>query len=125
MLPLHRNDGMELKRHLAYAMEIADFYRMQTVVKKNLSRGQNGRVRFPETRHFFFALSVQEIESVAKQAPERSPPLKRQRNDFFSFLHATPTRKRKPSGVISAGVQVNEYIAEPCIDNEETSCVLA
>ena len=33
MLPLHRNDGMEPKRHLAYATEIADFYRMQTVAK--------------------------------------------------------------------------------------------
>ena len=44
MLPLHRNDGMEPKRRLAYATEIADFYRMQIVAKKKLSRGQNGRV---------------------------------------------------------------------------------
>ena len=64
-------------------------------------------------------LSVQEIESVAEHVPETSPPPKRQHNDFFSFLPATPTRKRKPLGVISAGVQVDEYIAEPCIDNEE------
>ena len=35
MLPLHRNDGMEPKRRLAYATEIADFYRMQIVAKKN------------------------------------------------------------------------------------------
>ena len=66
-------------------------------------------------------LSVQEIESVAEQVPETSP--KRQHNDFFSFLPATPTRKRNPSGVISAGVQVDEYIAGLCIDNEENPLV--
>ena len=68
-------------------------------------------------------LSVQEIESFAEHVPETSPPQKRQRNDFFSFLPATPTRKRKLSGVISAAVQVDEYIAEPCIDNEENPLV--
>ena len=68
-------------------------------------------------------LSVQEIESVAEQVPERSPPPKRQRNDFFSFLSATPTRKRNPSGVISAGVQVDAYIAEPFTANEENPLV--
>ena len=40
MLPLHRNNGMEPKRRLAYA----DFYRMQIVAKQKLSRGQNRRV---------------------------------------------------------------------------------
>ena len=44
MLPLHRNDGMEPKRRLAYTTEIAYFYRMQIVAKKILGRGQNGRV---------------------------------------------------------------------------------
>ena len=44
MLPLHRNDGMEPKRRLSYATEIADFYRMQIVAKKILSLGQNGKV---------------------------------------------------------------------------------
>ena len=34
MLPLHWNDGMKSKQHLAYDTEIADFYRMQIVVKK-------------------------------------------------------------------------------------------
>ena len=36
MLPLHRNDGMEPKQRLAYATEIADFYRMQIVVNKRI-----------------------------------------------------------------------------------------
>ena len=55
MLPLHRNDGMKPKRRLAYATEIADFYRMQIVVKKILSRGQNGRVgRVSGNKTFFF-----------------------------------------------------------------------
>ena len=54
MLPLHRNDGMEPKRRLAYATEIADFYRMQTVAKQILSRGQNGRVgRVSGNKTFF------------------------------------------------------------------------
>ena len=44
MLPLHQNDGMEPKRHLAYATEITYFYRMQIVAKKILNWGQNGRV---------------------------------------------------------------------------------
>ena len=39
MLPLHRNVGMEPKRRLAYATEIADFYRMQIVAKTKLSQG--------------------------------------------------------------------------------------
>ena len=58
MLPLHRNDGMEPKRRLAYA----DFYRMQIVAKTNLSRGQNGRVSRVsgnKTFFFFFGLKVQ------------------------------------------------------------------
>ena len=51
MLPLHRNDGREPKRRLAYA----DFYRMQTVAKNKLSRGQNGRVsRVSGNKTFFF-----------------------------------------------------------------------
>ena len=55
MLPLRRNDGMEPKRHLAYA----DFYRMQIVAKKKkkMSRGQNGRVsRVYENKTFFLLL---------------------------------------------------------------------
>ena len=48
---------MELKRRLAYATEIADFYRMQIVAKKILSRGQNGRVgRVSGNETFFFFL---------------------------------------------------------------------
>ena len=55
MLLLHRNDGMEPKRHLAYAVEIDDFYQMQIVAKKKLSRGQNGRVgRVSGNKTFFF-----------------------------------------------------------------------
>ena len=55
MLPLHRNDRMELKRRSSYATEIADFYRMQIVAKKIWVRGKTGgSVGFPETRHFFF-----------------------------------------------------------------------
>ena len=55
ILPLHRNDGMESKRHLSYVTEIADFYRMQIVVKKILSRGQSGRVgRVSGNKTFFF-----------------------------------------------------------------------
>ena len=57
MLPLHRNDGMEPKQRLAYATEIADFYRMQIVVKKNLGRGQNGRVGRVSGNKTFFLLS--------------------------------------------------------------------
>ena len=59
MLPLHRNDGMEPKWRLAYATEIADFYRMQIVAKKILSRGQNWRVgRVSRNNTFFFGLSI-------------------------------------------------------------------
>ena len=55
MLPLHRNDRMEPRQCLAYAKEIADFYRMQIVAKKFRVGGKKGgSVRFPETRHFFF-----------------------------------------------------------------------
>ena len=57
LLPLHRKDGMEPRRRLAYATEIADFYRMQIVAKNILSRGQNGRVDRVyenETFSFFF-----------------------------------------------------------------------
>ena len=55
MLTLHRNDGMEPKRCLAYATEIADFYRMQIVAKKILGRRQNGRVgRVSGNNTFFF-----------------------------------------------------------------------
>ena len=43
-MPLHRNDEMELKQRLSYATEITNFYQMQIVAKKILSRGQNGRV---------------------------------------------------------------------------------
>ena len=58
MLPLHRNDGMEPKRRLAYATEIADFYQMKIVAKKILSLGQNGRVgRVSGNKTFFFGLS--------------------------------------------------------------------
>ena len=40
---------------LAYATEIADFYRIQIVAKKILSRGQNGRVgRVSGNKTFFF-----------------------------------------------------------------------
>ena len=56
MLPLNRNDGMEPKRHLSYATAIADFYLMQIVAKKILSRGQNrrvGRVSGNKTIFFF------------------------------------------------------------------------
>ena len=60
MLPLHRNHRMEPKRRLSYATEIAAFYRMQIVLKKNLSRGQNGRVGWVSgTKTFFFlALAI-------------------------------------------------------------------
>ena len=60
MLPLHRNNGMEPKRRLSYATEIADFYRMQIVAKKNLSRGGGrgakweGRSGFRKQDIFFF-----------------------------------------------------------------------
>ena len=56
MLPLHRNDGMEPKRHLAYATEIADFYRMQIVAKKNFELGakREGRSGFRKQDIFFF-----------------------------------------------------------------------
>ena len=51
MMPLHRNDGMEPKRRLAYA----DFYQMQIVAKKIWVGGKTGgSVGFSETRHFFF-----------------------------------------------------------------------
>ena len=49
MLPLHRNDGMEPKRRLAYA----DFYRLQIVAKKMSRDKTGGSVGFPETRRFF------------------------------------------------------------------------
>ena len=39
MLPLHRNDGMESKRRLAYATDIADFYRMQNCGEKYFESG--------------------------------------------------------------------------------------
>ena len=52
MLPLHRNDGIEPKRRLAYA----DFYRTQ-IVAKNIwvGRQTGGSVGFSETRFFFFS----------------------------------------------------------------------
>ena len=57
-LPLHQKDGMEPKRRLAYATEIADFYRMQIVAKKILSRGQNGRIGWVfRNKTFFFFLA--------------------------------------------------------------------
>ena len=71
MLPLRRNDGMEPKRRLAYATEIADFYRIQIGAKKNLSRGQNGRVGRVSVNEtfflfglicFFFATSLERLE---------------------------------------------------------------
>ena len=54
MLPLHRNDGIETKRRLAYA----DFYRIQIVAKKNLSRGakRKGQSVFRKQDIFFMAL---------------------------------------------------------------------
>ena len=59
MLPLHRNDGMEPKQRLAYAMEIADFYWMQIVAKKIYSWGQKGRVgRVSGNKTFFFFAKV-------------------------------------------------------------------
>ena len=55
MLPLHPNDGMEPKRRLAYATEIADLFRIQIVAKTNFSRGQNGRFgRVSGNKTFFF-----------------------------------------------------------------------
>ena len=55
MLPLHQNDGMAPKWRLAYATEIANFYRMQIVVRKILSWGQKGRVgRVSRNKTFFF-----------------------------------------------------------------------
>ena len=56
MLPLHRNNGMEPKRRLAYATEIAAFYQMQIVAKKILSRGakREGRSGFRKQDIFFF-----------------------------------------------------------------------
>ena len=55
MLPLHRNDGMEPKRRLTYATEIADFYQMQIVAKKIGGRGQNGWVaQVSGNKTFFF-----------------------------------------------------------------------
>ena len=48
---------MEPKQRLAYATEIADFYRMQIVAKKILSRGQSGKVgRVSGNKTFFFGL---------------------------------------------------------------------
>ena len=49
MLPLYRNDGMEPKRRLSYATEIADFYQ----ISKKIWVGDKARgsVRFPETRY--------------------------------------------------------------------------
>ena len=67
MLPLHRNDGMEPKRCLAYATEIADFYRMQIVAKKFLSRGQNGRVgRVSGNKTFFFFFCLNDLPDQVK-----------------------------------------------------------
>ena len=66
MLPLHRNDGMEPKRHLAYAMEIADFYWMQIVAKKFYRVGgkRGGSVGFPETRLLFFLALITLLPSL-------------------------------------------------------------
>ena len=52
MLPLHRNDGMEPKRRLAYA----DFYRMQIVAKKKIESGakREGQSGFRKQDIFFF-----------------------------------------------------------------------
>ena len=56
MLPLHQNVGMEPKRLLAYATEIANFYRMQIVAKKLCVGGQNRRVgRVSGNKTFFLA----------------------------------------------------------------------
>ena len=57
MLPLHRNDGMEPKRRLAYA----DFYRMQIVAKKK-KKNESGAKRegqsgFQKQDIFFFFFS--------------------------------------------------------------------
>ena len=47
--------GNSVTASLAYAMDIADFYHMEIVVKKNLSRGQNGRVsRVSGIKSFIF-----------------------------------------------------------------------
>ena len=54
MLLLPRNDGMELKRHLAHATEIVVFNRMQIVAKKNLGQGQNGSVGWVSGNKTFF-----------------------------------------------------------------------
>ena len=53
---------MEPKRRLAYAMEIADFYRMQTVAKKMWSQGQNGRVGRVSGNKTSFFLALIEIK---------------------------------------------------------------
>ena len=59
MLPLDQNNGMAPKWRLAYATEIADFYRMQIVVRKILSRGQLGRVgRVSGNKTFFVFLAL-------------------------------------------------------------------
>ena len=58
MLPLHQNDGMEPKRRLAYATEIADFYRMQIVAKKVLSRGQKGEGRLGVRKQDIFWVAL-------------------------------------------------------------------
>ena len=74
MLPLHRNDGMEPKRRLAYATKTAQFYRMQIVAKIILRRGQNGRVgRVSRNKTFFFFFG--HINSI-----------KRHESDITTFL---------------------------------------
>ena len=55
MLHLHRNDGMEPKRRLAYA----DFYRMQIMVKKIESGAKReGQSGFRKQDIFVFGLKV-------------------------------------------------------------------
>ena len=65
MLPLHRNDGMEPKRRLAYTTEIADFFRKLIVAKKFRIGGKRGRVgRVSGNKTFFFGLSFIPAEDI-------------------------------------------------------------
>ena len=66
MLPLHRNDGMEPKRRLAYA----DFYRMQIVAKKIESGAKReGQSGFRKEDIFFFLFFFAKVQMTKIYIP--------------------------------------------------------
>ena len=65
MLPSHRNEGMEPKRRLVYATEIADFYRNANCGEINLQLGQKGRVsRVSGNTDIFFFWPCQKFRMI-------------------------------------------------------------